>query len=226
MIDIINNTYFKNEIYIPHARPSISDSVQDVQSEIVDFIREYSRDCLVKCFGLTLFLDFESRLDDSSLDLIGAGEDVKWSELMNGKLYNDPLTDLPVQWKGIRYKSLSTGEYDKSFLANYVYFFYEKNDHIVRSEAGDVKLEAKNAQLVGPTEKVVKAWRKFYEIVQGDTFVSRVYDFGNAYGVDYFIDSNQEVSLYKFITDMNTLAEDTYPDFNPKKWENINRLGL
>ena len=42
---IIDNTYFIDEIYISHAKPSITDDVTQVENDIMNFIDEYSRDC-------------------------------------------------------------------------------------------------------------------------------------------------------------------------------------
>jgi len=38
---IIDNTYFKGELYIPHAKPGITDDVTEVDGAIINFINEY-----------------------------------------------------------------------------------------------------------------------------------------------------------------------------------------
>jgi len=40
-MSIINNTYFTNELYIPHAKPSITDKVKAVSLNINSFISKY-----------------------------------------------------------------------------------------------------------------------------------------------------------------------------------------
>ena len=60
---IINTTYFKGDIYLPHAKPGISDSITDVESKVVDFINEYEQDCLEKCLGIRLATEVFNKLD-------------------------------------------------------------------------------------------------------------------------------------------------------------------
>ena len=57
---IVNNTYFKNEIYIAHAKPGIADAVTEVESKVNDFINEYEQDCLIKSLGVLLANEFLS----------------------------------------------------------------------------------------------------------------------------------------------------------------------
>lgn len=222
---IINNIYFKGSIYIPHAKPSVTDNVTTAENRVFDFINIHSRECLIDCLGLTLFLLFEAELDSTQPNLLKVGSDAKWDELLNGKTYTQPGTDLNVRWKGIRYKSAGSGAYDMSFLADYVYFFYESNDFIKNAGGGHNIQMSKNAELVSPTHKVVNAWRRFYKEVHGNHSNARFLNGTFGLGVDYYNQSS-EICFYQFIKDMNTLTEDTYPDFCPKVWTNMNHFGI
>ena len=236
---IINNTYFKGEIYIPHAKTSITDTVRDIEGEVVDFINEYSRDCLFKCLGSSLFYELESKLNPANDNGLIDGVDVKWDSLLNGTSYIDPNTDKEIVWRGIRFKSIPSGSYDKSFLASYVYYFFEEHDFITRSDVGHQIEKARNADVVTPTNKVVKAWRKFVMAVQGGDVLSPEIIFKNGLiggnmntqggwmGVDYFNKNNNiDVSLYKFIEDSNLIDSDNFKDFTPMSWENKNQYGI
>ncbi len=232
-MSIINGTYFKNDIYLPHFTPSVTNAVKDVESKGKDFIDQYEQDCLVKSFGSRLSLEFFGNLDDTEPSLIKSGADAKWGDLLNGKSYTRPNGD-NVVWKGIRQKTMSLGtdtqvdNYDKSFLADYVYFFYESNSHITRSNAGNQKAKAANAERVEPTHKVVKAWRKFLREVQGETQTSPYsLKTGLFTGIvaDYWIGGDgAEISLYQFISDQNELVEDTYANFEPKVWGRVTKI--
>lgn len=222
---VINNTYFKGEIYIPLAKPSITDDLTGVGSEVVEFINDYSRECLIFCLG-GLFLEFESNLDSAAENGLKTTANQKWDDLLNGKSYVDPRSGKLVNWRGIRFKSTPSGEYDRSFIAHYVYFYFEKNDFITRSDIGNVIEHGKNSDTVVPTEKVVKSWNKFVEYVQGGRSKPVIYNKGGLYGVDYLSDKRVDVSLYKFIEDSNKIAPGTYEDFEPSVFKKMNVFGL
>lgn len=222
---IISNAYFTGELYIPHAKPGISDDVTEVSGAITGFINEYAEECLVKCLGIELFYELNSVLDIAKPNGLVDGSLDKWNALLNGSNYLDPASGKTINWRGIRYKNGST-EYNKSFLANYVYFFYEKNDYITRSDAGHQILEAKNATTVLPTEKVIRAWNKFVEMVQGaGPSVNYGYKHGMPF-VDYYNQNSQIVSLSKFIKDSNKLSNEVYPNYNPHVFRRINTFGI
>lgn len=223
---IIDNTYFTGEIYIPHAKPGITDSVVGIDNEVISFINEYAKECLFKSLGAQLYADLELNLDSGDATWVDPLSDAKWDELVNGKDYTDPISELDVKWKGIRYiNELGGSTYDRSFLAYYTYFFYEKKSHITRSEIGHEQEKAHNARLVMPTDKVVNAWNKFVTLVQGEGNIKKYLASPFGLGVDYY-SGNSDVSLYKFINDSNTISEGTYANFKPKLWNRINQLGL
>lgn len=221
---ITGNTYFTGELYIPHANPTVTDSVTEISTDMLEFIERYERDCLIKSLGLILYNEFVTNIDILEATLIDAGAQPEWDELMNGKTYVNP-EGKTVEWRGIRYKNISSGVYNRSFLANYVYFFFEQNQEITTTNVGDAKLQPKNAILVSATDKVVNAWREFITLIQGDTGNESVILKPYGIGVDYYT-GGSEVSLYKYIKDQNTLVEDTYAEFDPKTWKNMNRLGI
>ena len=232
---IINTTYFKKGIYLPHAKPGPTSSVTDVESKVLDFIDESEQECLEKCLGIRLATEFFNTLDANKPTYIKDGEDAKWDELLNGKAtYTNPNGDTAT-WKGIRRKSKSLGQtkdcpYDMSFLADYTYFFYESNAFITRASAGNTRVKSANSELEMPNNKVIKAWRRFVKIVQGEDYYPEVFyksGFLGGPGVDYYNgQENLDVSLYQFIKDQNELVEDTYANFQPKKWGMINQFTI
>lgn len=224
---IINNSYFTGDIYIPHAKPSITDDVSGVENEILSFIEDYERECLLNCLGYELFIEFEKNLDSTQPDGLSGDADSKWHDLLNGKEYQYPDSGGTKIWRGLRYKSNPSKDYNKSLIAYYVYFFYERYDYITRSDAGHQQPESKNSERVSPTLKVVTAWNKFVDHVQGRENKPKV-DFKSGYAiVDYFDPSvNLDVSLYDFIRNSNELQEDTYKGFKPKNWSRMNRYGI
>ena len=223
---ITNNTYYKNGIYIPHAKPSITSDVTTVSSRLDDFIEKYERKCLIKCLGMSLFILFDSELNSSEANGLEPSADVKWDYLLNGQTYTNPSGDL-VEWRGIRFKSLASDTLPTvSFLANFVYYHYESNSDGFRSGIGTVKVKGKNAEHVSSSKKVTDAFREMVEMIQGKYVTQNAFTKNNSVGVDFY-DEDQEVSLYKFIEDKNKLVADTYPDFKKGYWNEFkNQMGV
>jgi hypothetical protein len=232
---ITKPTYFTGVRYLPHAKASITDAVTDVEIKLVDFINRYERDCLEKCLG-GLSIEFFSNLDSAEPTFIKSGSDAKWEQLMNGHSYTNSSGDDCI-WKGIRRSVLSLGDVppdpivpNDSFLADYVYFYHEASAYIVRANAGNVKNKVPNGESVMPNEKVINAWRRFVYAVQGDCQVKKYIHksgFLGGYGVDYSqYTRNEDVTLYQYINDMNSLVEGTFEKFNPKTWGNINQFTI
>ena len=222
---IINNSYFKGDIYIAHAKPGITDSVTGVTLDINSFIDSYENEALMKCLGYSLSREFIAVLNSEKSNGLIVGADSKWDDLLNGKEYTDPNGVL-VKWEGIRRKTTTSTKYDKSFLADYVFFFYEQNEEIVRGGTGFGKPKAKNMRMTTSTPKVVKAWNRFVELVQGtDQKPNVVQKYGIPIGIDWY-GGGQQITLYKFINDMNSIAPDTYAKFNPKSWKTMNQFGI
>jgi hypothetical protein len=214
---ITNNTYYVNEIYIPHAKPSVTSDVTTVSADLNSFIEEYERECLIKSLGFQLFTLFEAELDDAQTTGVKIGSDAKWNELLNGKTYTNPSGDL-VTWRGIRYRAKVADTLPtKSFLANYVFYNFEMSEDVFNTGVGFVKAKAKNARERSPSQKVTNAWRKMVDVIQGEQFKKEVVLSRFGYGLDYY-HNNSEVTLYKFINDMNDAVEDTYPSFKPGYW--------
>lgn len=223
---IIDNTYFKNEIYIPHAKPTSVAGVISVSNDVTDFISKYTSDCLLKCFGYPLFKEFSDKLDYSTDNGLIDGAEDKWNDLLNGKEYIG-ADGLLTKWKGIRYKSVDTetSPYDMSFLAYYVYFYYERNSDTGNAGVGQSRAKSKNAERVSPNQKITFAWENFFKIVQNNSFNPTVYVTGNGLGFDYY-GGNQEETLYSFINYMNSLDPTTYENFRPYEWTDINQFGI
>ena len=223
---IINNSYFTGNIYIPHAKPGITDSVKGVSLDIVQFIEDYERECLMKCLGYALSREFMAELDDTKANGLKNDADTKWDELLNGVEYVDPDGNT-VKWEGIRRKVPTTStKYNKSFLADYVYFMYEQDNEAVRGQVGHGKGKAKNMEMDTGAVRAVKAWRRFVKLVQGENASpTPIEKFGGYVGLDWY-QGGTEISLYKFINDKNTAIADTYADFNPKTWNMMNVFGI
>jgi hypothetical protein len=225
---IIDNSYFVNEIFIPHAKPSITDNVIDISNDVISFINLYSQDCLVKCLGYGLFKAFEAELDPAEVNGLKSTANAKWDKLLNGTEYIGKHGK-KVYWPGIREKI--GDKYCLSFIADYVYYKYEEAFDSSRVGVGNVQELAENAEIVSKTPKVVFAWRRFFSKVVGDYNAPIIYE-GEAYsykygiGVDWYGKTQQLKSLYQFITDTNNDTPGTYPEFEPYMFVNKNQFNF
>jgi len=225
---IIDNSYFIDEIFIPHAKPSVTDDITAVSADIASFINTYAKECLVKCLGYALFKEFSAELDSTKPNGLKTDADEKWNKLLNGTEYTD-ATGALAEWKGIRFKSKDV--YNKSFLADYVYYFYEKSEDDDRVGLGNVKQVGKNSVSVSKTPKVNAAWRRFFNAVQGGQNFPSIHTMSfpaigvSGFGIDWMAQNN-EASLYSFINNANLEAPDTYKDFKPYSFTNANQFGL
>ena len=220
---IIDNTYFIDEIYLPNAKPGITNSIKSVDANLVRLINERTRECLIKCLGFALFSEFAAVLDNTSPDGLLPATAQKWDDLLNGVSYTDPSGN-NVVWRGIR--QATNGEvYDRSFLADYCFYWYEKNDFIKRSNIGSNRPIAKNASDAKPTIAVTSAWNRFVAIAQGEQNVPDIISNRFGLGIDWF-SGGFEISMYQYIKDINTITPDTYANFTPKSWTKTNQLGI
>ena len=190
------------------------------------FIEKYERECLIKCLGFQLYSLFNAELDSTQANGLKVGSASKWDDLLNGKTYTNKAGE-DVQWLGIRRKALPTDTSPSvSFLANYVFYHYEQNSDVFRSGVGYVDPRAKNAVERSPSQRVIFAWREMTEVIQGLENRPEVIVRNFGVGVDYY-NYNEEVTLYRFINDINALTPDTYPNFKPGYWNvHKNQFGI
>jgi len=221
---ITASTYYKGEIYIPQAKPSISDDAVGSKNDFSFIVDKYEEDCLIKCLGISLYREFLTNIDTTvTATFIKANSDAKWNELMNGVEYvKDGKT---LYWRGIRFKTpLNATEFNRSFLANYVYWHYMSSQYTSTTTTGEKENKSANADNVSPGTKVIKAWNEFVEMVQGVDTHPIVYNYSGFIGVDYYR-GNNHVSLYQFINDKNTDAV-VYDNFKPINWQAVTQFNL
>lgn len=220
---IIDNTYFKGDLYINQAKPSIM-AASDQDQEFTTILNKYEENCLEEVLGHQLYRELAGKIDKNESSLIKAGSDAKWDELLNGKEFEKE--GKTRYWKGIRFKTPLTNEkYNRSFLANYVYYFYKRNNFTFSTETGEKKIVAANAVNSNNASKAVKAWNEFVEMVKGKDNVPNLIYRNVGLGVDYYA-GDGGVSLYEFIKHFNEQS-DYYPSFIEKtNLSKINEFGL
>lgn len=220
---ITNNTYYKGEIYIPQAKPSISETAAGLKSEFSIFIDNGEEDCLIKCLGYSMYKDLADNIDANEDSLIKVGSDAKWDELVNGKEY--VAKGKTKHWLGLRSKKPINSEYyNKSFLAYYVYFKYMEYQHSSTTTVGEKQHKSANSYNTIPYGKVTRAWNQFVRMVQGDDSGPSFYSKNGLLGVDYY-NKNNTVCLYDFIDDMNS-EDNRFSSFSKTTFGLMNEFNI
>ena len=221
MANIIDDTYFEHgSLFIPNNKDLTVEPVDSPTSitELEFFIKKYERQFLLDALGVTLYDELQVALE--LVDFTTAEQ--KWQDLVNGTNYTDPNGNVR-RWDGLK-------GYDKqSVIAFYIFTEYLRNDNETYTTTGVVKNDAKNAQVIDPTPKYIKAYNQFIEAYQGsmsvNTPVVLINGFGTV-GLDYYNNKSVQVSLLRFLSDSNELDETAYPDFEFRLYGPQNSFGI
>lgn len=219
---IVNNTFYSGELYIPQAKPSITNGI-GTDDDFAFINNQYEEDCLIKCLGSEMYNDLVDNIDTGQANLLKVTADTKWDYLINGERYI--INSKNKSWRGLRFKSpITNSTYNFSLLAYYVFFHYEKHRYSIMSRVGERKISDTNARQVYIDNKAIFAWNKFVELVVGDNKSKRAYfnSFNRLVGVDHFNHSGF-CTLYEYIEDVNNLR-DSFPNFTKNSFNRIDSV--
>jgi hypothetical protein len=201
---IISRSYFKSIVQIPNAQDTAPNSNLIGNATSLDYyIEEFERDILVDCFGYPLYSEFINELDSSTSNGLKSTANQKWDDLLNGKEYD--IDGLPVKWRGLIFKDKLL---DRSLIAYYVFCEFLSNNLVSFKGTGAQIEKTKNSINVTADPLYVASFRTFHKLTE---FTNCTHGFR---------------SLYDFIQDMNNVSPGTYANWHPKRFENVNILGL
>lgn len=164
---LIDRTYFIGEINI------VNSTKPEVSSLLDHFINKYEKDLLTSVLGLTLYNSFTAGLAEPVVDQ-------KWTDLKTGATYT--CGDTQKHWRGIL-----TASPNESMIANYVYYWYVRNNHTQTAAMGEVKASNENSVMANPSLKMVRAWNEM------SCWIREMVDYLNAKKDDYPDWSSQDV---------------------------------
>lgn len=149
---IINVTFFKSEIALPQL------SSPAVQENVNRYINTYEPIFLNEVFGYEFATEFVAGI---------SAEPVlqKWTDLKDGAVFTDPVTDKARNWPGI-----------SNSIAYYVYYHLRKDDSVTTTSAGDSVSKAENAGMISSARKMTTAWNqmvKWNQIMWNFLYVNR-----------------------------------------------------
>ena len=138
---LINEEYFKGEIVIPNLNSvgnGISSQIASSNLELLlSFIDKYEKRFLVSLLGRCCADEFYKEIE--KWELSG-----KWLDLKN-KLVDETLKISPI--------------------ANYVYYWYRRNDVSITTGIGEMETDSDNSVRVSSALKMCRAWNEMVEWV-------------------------------------------------------------
>lgn len=138
---LINEEYFKGEIVIPNLNSvgnGISSQIASSNLELLlSFIDKYEKRFLVSLLGRCCADEFYKEIEKGELS-------GKWLDLKN-KLVDEPLKISPI--------------------ANYVYYWYRRNDVSITTGIGEMETDSDNSVRVSSALKMCRAWNEMVEWV-------------------------------------------------------------
>lgn len=213
---IITPSYFTGPIAIANASDTAPNSeLLGNGVKLGDFIDRYERECLVKVLGYQLAEAFTMQFtyDPNTGEWTFTGpKGEEWDELLNGKEYS--LNGKDYRWRGLTYSVAKWGfggSQLESPLAYYVYCKFIEDDYLNHTGTGFQKEEAVNSVGRGYARSYAIAFNSFVDGVEFNEGLER---------------QVKPVSLYDFISDMNSIDPSLYPDWEYQRFRYVNRFGL
>lgn len=198
MANIIDYTYFKNEISIPVV------GIEKFDVAINDSITLYEDEILKLLLGYKTWKEMKAAYD-ASVAIIPIALPTKWANLINGTEFEFTVNGVVILDKWVGLKNAS----EISLIANYVYFFHRRNNVSQNNGIGETVSNAENSTVVNPYNKLVIAWNKMIEIYGEADSLS---DINTSY-----VHWNEKPSAYNFL--LANIAD--YPDWKFTKLDKI-----
>jgi len=216
MPNIINNTYFINDLYIPLGNGTVSGlpvntSTPSNSVALADTITEVEKELSINAFGLTLY----DLLQTALIDIDSA--DARFQILVKGGDYI--LNSKTYRWEGLNSP--------KSLICYAIYYDFLSNNSSFYNSIGVTKPNSENASNVNPNYKLATAWQTFLRKYQGGCLAEPFcYQDSGVHFIDYYgTNENQIRSLFQFLNDnASDYPEWTNTDF--RLYESINTFGL
>jgi len=212
---IIDETYFNGGFEIPNVLELNSDAKDNLEAVVNDKSRLFLQEAL----GYTEFEDLDQYVVNGVFDENIAPQ--KWLDFVNGKEYT--LNGNTYKWQGLIYLQ---GSLKKSILTDFCYYYWLEEKQSQMVGVGEIVLDAKNANRVNSTQRLVRVWNEFVEKNQKqcNSVINGAISFvkGVRFTDYYSGSSNRYVSLVKYLED----NKEDYPSANPRLYETINQLGL
>lgn len=166
---IIDLSYFKGNINVPNVEELNSGNAVKLET----YVDKYGRLVMQYLLGYELFLDFDSYIENGELKPTAP------------QIYKDLVDGNGSDFLGLRY---TRGLHKHSAIANFVYYFWLKENSTVQSGVGEISLNSKGAVSLSSINRQVSVWNEFINEYQGEVINSnkRIYNVDGLIFTDYF----------------------------------------
>lgn len=148
-MSFIDPSYFIGEINIPNTGSA------EVSERLTLFITQYEPQFLQHLFGYPLYKAFSA---------VTPPTDQRFLDILNGKEYTDFQGRLQL-WKGLIIPA-NPPVSPQSPIANYIYYWYRRNNATQTTDFGEVISSAENSINASPRKKMASAWNYMHEWVR------------------------------------------------------------
>lgn len=166
MQNLISISFFVGDLNIPNT------DTTSIEERVNYFINKYESALLKDVLGYDLWKAFTEGLEEVSVDQ-------KWIDLRDGKEYVS-LNGRNKKWRGLVETVVAPVEEDleadpvvqavagqyQSFIANYIYYWYQRFNLSQSTGIGEVKTNAENATNADASHKMVTAWNEMVDWIK------------------------------------------------------------
>lgn len=135
---LIDTTYFFGDLSIAQI------TNEAVETSVQLLIKQREPELLIDLFGYELYKNY----------LAGVATEQKYKDVRDGKEYTTRAGKL-AKWRGLKNSTLS-----QSLIANYVYYWYLRDQASVTTGTGEKTAKAQNASNASPRVKMARAWNQ------------------------------------------------------------------
>jgi hypothetical protein len=135
---LIDTSYFYGDLSIAQI------TNEAVEANVQRFIKQYEPELLADLLGYELYKNY----------LAGVATVQKYKDIRDGKEYTNRAGKL-AKWRGLKNNSIS-----QSLIANYVYYWYLRNEASITTGTGEKTANAQNASNASPRVKMTRAWNQ------------------------------------------------------------------
>lgn len=142
MANIIDTTYFQGKLTIAQK------SEASVVATLTAFIGNLETEYLQKLLGYELWKNYIAGI------AVAPTPDVKWTNIRDGVEFTDNRGIL-TKWMGLKF---TQNGIPRSPIANYIYFYWIKNEVSATTGGGEKKIQSKNSIDYTPGNKMSDSW--------------------------------------------------------------------
>jgi hypothetical protein len=135
---LIDHTFFIGELNLPNTGNT------EMQLRLNRFITKYEDRFLTELLGYDLYKQLKT-------GLIAITPDSKWTDIRDGADFT--FNGLSYNWQGLVNDDTKT-----SIIANYVYYWWMRNEATQTTAVGEVITKTENSTRISPATKMRSAW--------------------------------------------------------------------